>query len=775
MMATPTDRVVAALEAAGCAPRQSGNGWSARCPAHQDRRASLTVAAGADGRALVRCHAGCSADAVTGALGLAMADLFPRDPTRGNGKAAAPAANGRAFPTADAAVAALVRKHGPPAAQWTYHNATGEPVGLVLRWDGPAGKDIRPLARHADGWRIAAMPEPRPLYRLPALLAAAPDVPVVVTEGEKTADAAARCGLLATTSAGGARAAKKTDWSPVAGRRVVVLPDNDDAGDQYAQDVAALCHAAGAADVRILRLADHAPGLAAGGDLANVVAAYDWHGVPLGEAALPEDFAAWLVAAAEALDPWRPAGQVEADELRFRPFPVTALPEPLRGFVTAAAEAIGCDPSFIALPLLAACAAAIGNTRRLRLKRGWLVPPIVWAVIVGESGSAKTPAMQLATRHVYERQRKAFDDYGAALAAHQLACRRKARGEPEPEPPKCVRYVVTDTTIEALAVILRDNPRGVLLSRDELAGWISSFDRYTNRQKASADATTWASMFNAMPITVDRQTSEPRTIHIVQAAVCVTGGIQPGILRRALSVEHRENGLAARLLVACPPRRPKRWTEADIDAAIEAAVAQVIDRLLELAADSDDDGNLRPRLVNLSHDAKAAWIAYYETHNDEQVDLAGDLAAAWSKLDEYAARLALVVHYVRWAAGEVLDENTLDADSMAASITLANWFKYEARRLYATLDESDDDRDRRRLVEWLERRGGVATPREVQRALRGLREAGAAEAALEALVAAGLGTWEQVAGQKGRPARRFRVLSPPDRDTAKEDEEWVMI
>jgi hypothetical protein len=88
----------------------------------------------------------------------------------------------------------------------------------------------------------------------------------------------------------------------------------------------------------------------------------------------------------------------------------------------------------------------------------------------------------------------------------------------------------------------------------------------------------------------------------------VSGGIQPAILRRALGLEHRESGLAARLLLACPPRKAKRWTEADIDPSAEAELARLFDRLYELQPTTDDDGEPRPVLVRLSGEAKAAWI-----------------------------------------------------------------------------------------------------------------------------------------------------------------------
>jgi hypothetical protein len=71
-------------------------------------------------------------------------------------------------------------------------------------------------------------------------------------------------------------------------------------------------------------------------------------------------------------------------------------------------------------------------------------------------------------------------------------------------------------------------------------------------------------MFGGRSIMVDRKSGQSKTIYIQRAAVSVAGGIQPETLRRALGVEHWENGLAARLLLACPSRQAKRWTEAEV-------------------------------------------------------------------------------------------------------------------------------------------------------------------------------------------------------------------
>jgi hypothetical protein len=476
---------------------------------------------------------------------------------------------------------------------------------------------------------------------------------------------------------------------------------------------------------------------------------------------------------AEPLNAMRPAAPVE----RHEPFPVEALPEPVRGFVAAGAKAIGCDLSYLALPMLTAIAAAIGNTRRIQLKRGWTAPAILWVAIVGESGTAKTPAFKLVMRPIRERQRKALERhaeamrlYEAKLAHYEKAQadwkrNKKAVNEPpeKPKAPEAERFIVSDTTVEALAPLLLSNPRGLLMARDELAGWIGSFDRYAGG-KGGADAANWLSMHNGESIIVDRKTGIPRTIFVPQALVSICGGIQPAILNRALGSEHRESGLAARLLLTWPPRLAKRWTESDIDPSTEAEIARLIDRLYELQPAIGDDGELRPVVVGLAPDAKAAWTAYYNDHAQEQADLAGELSAAWSKLEEYAARLALVVHFARWAAEDptLASAECVDADSMAAGIAMATWFKGEARRVYALLNESDDECEQRRLVEWLERRGGSATARDVRMGCRWLREPHTAESALDQLVKAGWGFWESTPpGRRGQPTRYFRLGSRP--------------
>jgi 5S rRNA maturation endonuclease (ribonuclease M5) len=676
-------------------------------------------------------------------------------------KIAKPKERGESFRMLVHALAHLERRHGKHSMMWAYHDADGKKVGVVVRWDRPSGKDIRPVACYPDGWQIGAMPEPRPLYGLPDLANAAT---IIVCEGEKAADAARRLGFIATTSSGGSAAASKTDWSPLGGKEVLILPDNDAPGRKYAETVARTLTEFGAT-VRVVEL----PNLPEGGDIVEWIKAH-------GEGTEPEAMRAEIEALAQEIEPWRPDAVEGLEALAYRPFPVDALPEPTRSFVDSGAEAIGCDVAYLALPLLVAAAAAIGNTRRLELKGIWSVPPILWGAIVGESGSAKSPAFKLVMQPVRRRQEKALKLHAEAMKQSQIeeSCQkkkisagkqRKGSGGPlaKLEPRQAERFLVSDTTVEALAPILTKNPRGLLLARDELAGWFGSFDRYAGRGSSSSDSANWLSMFSAEQIIVDRKTGIPRTFYVKNAAVCVCGGIQPGILRKVLSAEHRESGLAARLLLAFPPRKPKTWTEADIDPDKEAELERLFDNLYDLQPAINEEGDMLPILVRLSPDAKDAWIAYYNAHNIEQAELADEMAAAWSKLEEYAARTALVLHLLRWAADpDSTNPDMVDAQSMKAGIALTEWFKHEARRVYAMLHESAEDADRRRLIDWIARKGAPVTAREVQQGCRWLRDtAGAAEEALESLAKSGGGHWiKSEEGRRGHPTRRFKLTTP---------------
>jgi putative DNA primase/helicase len=139
---------------------------------------------------------------------------------------------------------AAARLYGrKPDGVWRYATAQDETAFYAVRWNEADGKKtFRPISWSKQaGWQFEAWPDHRSLFNLPDLVSK-PKAPVVICEGEKAAEAAAAIfpNCVVTTSSGGAGATSKTDWTPLAGRSILVWPDHDAAGEKYAREVATI-------------------------------------------------------------------------------------------------------------------------------------------------------------------------------------------------------------------------------------------------------------------------------------------------------------------------------------------------------------------------------------------------------------------------------------------------------------------------------------------------------------------------------------------------------
>lgn len=198
-------------------------------------------------------------------------------PPKTGAKSGVKSKNGKAYPARDDAIRAAARQiGGKPVAGWRYDNADGSLSMWMVRFDLPTTgaddkpeKQYRPFRQDADGWRIADPPGKLPLYRLPKLMG---EERINIFEGEQCVDAAVSLSLDATTSSHGSKSAKRTDWSPLAGREIILFPDADDDGEKYVRDVAAiLAGLSPPARVKIVRL----PDLKVKGDIVDYIASRD--------------------------------------------------------------------------------------------------------------------------------------------------------------------------------------------------------------------------------------------------------------------------------------------------------------------------------------------------------------------------------------------------------------------------------------------------------------------------------------------------------------------
>jgi hypothetical protein len=470
----------------------------------------------------------------------------------------------------------------------------------------------------------------------------------------------------------------------------------------------------------------------------------------------------------------------------YREFPLDTLPPVLGNFVAQGAASMKCDPSYIALPVLSVVASLIGNTRVIQLKRKWFEPSVVWTAIIGDSGTLKSPAADLAVEQLFRHQGRLSQEFANRYAVYELekatydASRKRLSKNPEavrqlgapPEEPCMPRLVVSDTTIEKLIEILGDNPRGVMLYRDELNGWLTSFTRYKGKGGAT-DLPLWLPIFRAGPIFYDRKSNGPG-LYVPRAAVSITGGIQPEVFASVMAGEFRQAGLCARLAMVMPLAPKKAWSEAEIDGPVLSAYEFLVDSLFSLHLDTDDAGMPSPYAVQLSAEAKRYWVEFYDDFAEQQAGAEGELKACYSKLEAYAARFSLL-HHVVTKVGRGEDLDPVGLESLKAGVALATWFAVEARRIYGLLGETPDLARIRRLVEFIRTHGGRITSRRLQRSNPAkYRTSDQAQAALEELVQVGLADWRETPStEKGGRQTRFCVLRPdadPPEELGDDDE-----
>jgi hypothetical protein len=451
----------------------------------------------------------------------------------------------------------------------------------------------------------------------------------------------------------------------------------------------------------------------------------------------------------------------------YQPFPLDVLPEPWREFCRVGAEMLNVDPAMTALPVLAVLGSAIGMTRQIRLGWDWFEPAVLWTCVVGDSGTRKSGAAELSVQLVMEVQQERYQQFKFEEQAYQDELRRRKlekSKEPEPDPPVLRRVVVSDTTLEKVIAILDDNPRGLLLYRDELRGWFGSFHKY-RQANAGSDEPSWLSMHGAKSLVYDRKTGTKTTVIVPYAAVSVTGTIQLKILRSVLTEQNFGSGLVARVLFAAPPKRIKRYVEAGIPDDLRQQCVESLAKLYELTAEKTDNGNDRPRTVCLSEEARARWKQFVDDFGKRQYLACGDEAAAMSKAEGLAGRFALIHHLV--TAGPFNDTLPVKLESIEAGIQLAEWGLDENLRLYRLIQEDRESAKLRELVELVQRlanrSGGTVSPRDlVTYHKTKFPTPQAAESALATLVSAEIGEWVELerTGQRGRsPGRRFRFAT----------------
>ena len=355
--------------------------------------------------------------------------------------------------------------------------------------------------------------------------------------------------------------------------------------------------------------------------------------------------------------------------LEWKDFPLGVLPDPIQAFAKAHAEAMCVDPVMIAQPALITCSAAVGNSRHVNIKSSWSEPATLWGMIIQASGALKSPAQEKALGPAFRKEKSLKEKWEKKLAEWEEEDNEERGPKPQRE-----RRLVNDATVESVALLHDDNPRGLLLYRDELAGWLGSFNQYN---KGDSDLQKWIEFYESRPVQVDRKSSDRPALFIEHPSVPVTGTIQPEVLEDRLSALHFQSGFVARMLMSEPPERSRRFNNNDVTRETKSEYYNLADHLYTLVM-PDRDQTMVDQDLSFSGEAREVYAEFFnECERVNEKLSSGPLRALVSKNQAVGARLALVLQL----CGDPYSDE-IGRDAAIAGTTLARWFRHEAARIY---------------------------------------------------------------------------------------------
>lgn len=415
---------------------------------------------------------------------------------------------------------------------WWYKNEEGKSIALVVRYDDPENPGKKYFHQYRlnenNEWEegVAA---PSPLFGIESLNNRDYDENIHIFEGEKCVNAAHPCGLIALTSMMGANQVQNADWAILAKHRnfkqFVLIPDNDDPGKNYMQTVyREIRRTCPNASIKVCFL----PHKQKGDDFVDWLQSQDscpknWDGFSIIKEpfakALGNKFKSYvrdnLVPIEDFLknelevvfngDP-EPITEILSNVL---PCPIQTFPTSIQRWMTAIADSMQVPLDYLAAPFIVYAGSVIGRKRGLLLRANtkWVEYANLWGMSIGRPGAMKSPPMKAvqgplkklaeqakrefrtkSLKHKEElkfwkllekEQSKAYQEgiREAFKEAHNIKCLSIPHPQiiDEPKAPICKRYKTQDATIEKIGELLKDNPQGLLIYRDEINGWLNGF------------------------------------------------------------------------------------------------------------------------------------------------------------------------------------------------------------------------------------------------------------------------------------------------------------
>ena len=400
------------------------------------------------------------------------------------------------------------------------------------------------------------------------------------------------------------------------------------------------------------------------------------------------------------------------------PFEMDLLPETLCPWVRDVAERMQCAPDIVAITLMVTAGSVLGRKIAVRPKQhdDWQEVPNLWAMVIGRPGLLKTPAIaqglvplnhldSVVTRKyeteitvhrvdamlAAERVRLSKGKVAEAIKqGHEAAARLEAENaiNDEPKSPNRRRYKVNDPTVEKLAELLRENPNGLLLHRDELMGFLKSMDKEGREDSRAFFLESWNGTGDFTSDRIGRG-----TIRVEALIISILGAIQPGplssYLRQAVRSGVGDDGLVQRFQLSIYPDVSSKWENVDRkpDETAKSEVISVFE-YLDTVTPALLGADLSERIPFLRF-APDAQNMFYEWQRDLEIRLRSDqdhpvLQAHLAKYRKLVPCLALILHLANRQTGAIT------STALQKSLRWSTYLESHAQRIYASVRRPDE-------------------------------------------------------------------------------------
>ncbi len=408
-------------------------------------------------------------------------------------------------------------------------------------------------------------------------------------------------------------------------------------------------------------------------------------------------------------------------------FPLSAFPPKVADYWRAAGESLSCPVDYVAVPGMTLLGAAVGRSRAAQAKAGYAESPLFWSAVFAPPGGTKSPALRVACDPLRRAEagwldghREAVKTYESEMERHGVKLKEwKERGcecdQPEkPRKPPLQQIILDDATKEAAAKVMAENPRGIVIVKDELIGFVRSLNQY--KRGKGDDREFWQSAWAGATAKVNRSGNHDSGPLVVRHPfVGIAGMMCPdalGELRGENSKgDTHADGFFDRFLLSFPDpldAGPETWRVIPEEA--EQGYRDVFHSLLgmKMVPESVSPPNTRwgPRFISLSTDGRTAWEEFTRTMASRMnaLDMFDPFRGVLSKLRGYGLRFAALLWCLRQACGSSKPKHMFITDDIINdAFTLVNYFEQHAARCLGRGWADRPIRVATRLLAWLSR------------------------------------------------------------------------